>query len=245
MNFLHTVARQVKSKLQTFGAVTRKPRQHVSTSCVNINALLMHLCNFDQAMYAYVLKWLAYPLRYEGAKMSNALVINGPLGTGAGLFFDRVVAELYEDDARCINEYQLRARFNPWAEAAKFVTVEGHFTNDSAQALKPLITHGYYNLRKSNKMMKSVPNDMNFVFISGSADFIPVGFADRRFVIIEAPPARAGVFYRAVADEIENGGVDAFRQQLMCAVDLTGFHPHSKPPVDASPANAARAGATA
>lgn len=245
MNFLHTVTRQVKSKLQTFGAVTRKPHHHLSTSCVNINALLLHLCDFDQALYTYVLKWLAYPLRYEGAKMSTALVVNGPLGSGASLFFDRVVSALYQDDARYINAHQLGARFNPWAEGARFVTVEGEFSNSAALALKPLITHGYYNLRKAGKIMKSVPNDMNFAFVSGSADFIPVGCADRRFVIIEAPPARTGAFYRAVADEIENGGVEAFHQQLMCAVDLTGFHPLTKPPVDASPANSMHAGVPA
>lgn len=67
--------------------------------CGNIMTLLAHLCDMDDELQLWVLRWLAYPLRNPGARMSTALVLNGGQGSGKSLFLNFVVAELYGDVA--------------------------------------------------------------------------------------------------------------------------------------------------
>ncbi len=75
-----------------------------------------------------------------------------------------------------------------------------------------------------------VPNQMNFVFLTGELDFLPSGSEDRRFMVLEAPPAQAPRFYQAVTNEIENRGIDAFRDFLMFGLDMEGFDENTLPP---------------
>lgn len=59
--------------------------------------LLRHLCSGNsnpEAAYQWVLKWLALPLQYHGAKMSTPLLVSGPQASGKTLFF-RAISRIY------------------------------------------------------------------------------------------------------------------------------------------------------
>lgn len=198
--------------------------------CGNINALLLHLCDFDYELHAWVLRWLAYPLRNPGAKMERGLIVNGGEGTGKTLFFEHVIARLYGDAARHISERKLIGVFSPWMPSARYVVVEGMLSRRGVHALNHMISSQFVTIEEKGKSAYGVENEMNFVFLSGSDNFLPPTLNDRRFVVIEAPPRRETRFYRAVADEINNGGVEVFRDYLMQHLDMDGFHQYTKPP---------------
>lgn len=196
----------------------------IPSNCNNINALLMHLCDFDRATYSYIMKWLAFPLQNPGARMQTALIINGKPGTGAALFFDQVAATLYGSQGKWISVNRfLDSNFNAWADDARLVVVEGDHSQKLAVKLKSLITADTVIVQRQAKPMALQTNRMNFVFLSSGKDFLPVSAEDRRFWIVEAPPARDALFYRAIKDEMDNGGVEAFRAQLL-AINLAGFN---------------------
>lgn len=233
---LTTISRLAESSkllVRTLGLLTRPIPRRMPSTCTNINALLLHLCDFDHELYAYVLKWLAYPLRHPGAKMSRALVFNGGEGSGKSLFFNRIVAPLYGDRARVVSESRLHSSFNPWASDALLVLAEGEFTKHARTALKRLISSDIASIEVQGAEPRIEPNHMNFVFISSAPDFLPADVGDRRFVVIEVPPARGPIFYRAVRDELDNGGVAAFREYLVRGIDLGTFDQYTLPPVTA------------
>ena len=79
-----------------------------------------------------------------------------------------------------------------------------------------------------------VPNRLNFIYVTSSPDFLPADVGNRRFLVIEVPPARQRAFYQAVVHEIAEGGVDAFRDYLMHGLDMGAFKEATPPPASMS-----------
>lgn len=207
-----------------FTPAAPRPTPH----CTNINMLLMHLCDFNADHYSYILQWLAYPLRNPGAKMCYGLIINGDTGTGTNLFFQHVAAMLYDGQARVIHADALSARFTNWV-GAPLVVIDGNVTQRAVARIKGLMTAATVNIARKGEQ-RTERNRMNFVFLSGAGNWVRAEVADRRFLIVEAPPAREKVFYQAVQYEIQNGGIDAFREYLMRGIDMEGFNETTMPP---------------
>lgn len=204
--------------------------QHRPAHCGNILTLLLHLCDFDHDMCTWILRWIAYPLRHPGAKMSTAIVINGGPATGKSLFFKNVVAELHGANGRVIGSDRLRGYFTGWAANARFAAVDGSFSSLAANRLKDLLTAESIVIERRGEPPYSQPNQLNLVFLSTGLGFLPESVASRRFLIVETPPARARTFYQAVAYEIANGGLEAFREYLVRELDMGNFNTSTQPP---------------
>lgn len=224
------IFRSVKNLIRSIGAILTTPPAQRPPHCGNIDSLLLHLCDFDHKLHKWVLQWLAYPLRHPGAKMTTCLLVNGGQGTGKNLFFEGVVAKLYGDAARVLPGSELFGSFNPWADCARFVVIDGAYSKLATAQLKAHITSGRIFIKEKFKEPRLVKNKMNFVFLTGELDFLPAGSEDRRFMVLEAPPAQAPRFYQAVANEIQNRGIDAFRDYLMFGLDMDGFDGNTLPP---------------
>ena len=207
------------------------PIAHAPSSCGNINALLLHLCDFDEELHMWVLRWLAYPLRNPGAKMSTCILVNGGEGTGKAMFFRDVIGEIYGEASRTIGTSQMQAASLNWTEGAQFVVIDGDYSKKSMMHLKHLVTDSAVYLTARMKPTQLVPNNMNFVFLTGALDFLPADAADRRFLVIEAPPARQKQFYHAARSEIADGGVEAFYDFLLHWPDMGSFEATTPPPV--------------
>ncbi len=206
------------------------PARRPSPHCTNINMLLMHLCDFDADRFSYILQWLAFPLKNPGAKMCYGLIINGDQDTGKNLFFQHVAAALHSGEARIVHADTLHShRFTSWI-GAPLVVVDGNVTQRGVARVKELMTAGTVNVHRSGSLACTVPNRMNFVFLSGDINPLRLDVAERRFLVIDAPPARERAFYQAVEYEIKSGGVDAFREYLMHGIDLAGFNESTMPP---------------
>lgn len=239
---MNKLLRSLNAQLASLLALFNSPATCVSPHCTNINMLLMHLCDFDANHYSYVLQWLAYPLRNPGAKMRYGLVINGGgARTGMSLFFQRVAVPLHVNRGRIISPCQLDDTFNSRWAGAPLLVVDGSITSRAAATVKTLMSSQSMLIHEKYQEPREVSNQMNFVFLSDSISSRPRNVADRRFLVIDAPPAREKAFYQAVAAEIDNGGVDAFRDYLMHGIDLGGFNESTMPPgLNRSGSNGAR-----
>ena len=188
----------------------------------NIMALLTHLCDHDEALRIWVLRWIAYQLRTPGAKMSTALVLNGGEGSGKTLFLRYVVSQLFHDETPWIYGRQLQNVFNDWAADGGLVIVDGPFSQAHVARMKHYMSSAEVTIHRRSRDSLTIPNTLNFIYQSNANDFSITG--SRRFAVIDVPPAREKVFYHAVLHEIACGGVDTFRQYLLRSLDMGSFH---------------------
>jgi hypothetical protein len=200
--------------------------------CRNIMTLLAHLCDMDDELRLWVLRWLAYPLRKPGAKMSTALIFNGGEGSGKSLFMNFVVADLYGDAAAKIRPRALHSRVDGWIEGTSLALVDGEFARTHIARMKEMMTAESLDVEPKGPNSNMVPNRLNFILVTSSPDFLPADIGNRRFMVIEVPPARQGAFYQAVVHEIADGGVDAFRDYLMHGLDMGAFNEDTPPPTE-------------
>lgn len=184
------------------------------------NAVLLHLCSDNREVALHVLRWLAEPLRKPGTKMPNALAVCGGPGIGKSLFFTDLVASMYTQHAKISNR-ELSGEFNAWALNQQFAVVDDFDGNrENSARIKHLLTSDHILIKRKSKEPTLQKNRMNFVFLSGDMNAIPVASDDRRFFVVEAPTKPLPhEFYAGMAREIREGGAQAYLQFLIEQLD--------------------------
>lgn len=231
---------RIRSLIRVVVTLASTPPAALPPHCSNINALAMHLCDFDADLYNWLVRWLAYPLRNPGAKMQTGLIINNEHATGKTMFFEDVIAAIYAHAGKAIVPHQLLEGQNQWLTTARFVVIDtGGYHRGLTQRLKRLITQPEIVVRGPDQYPYLMPNKINLVVLVNGTGFLPVTTADRHCIVIESPPAQPRHFYRAVAAEINNGGIEAFRRYLVEELDMGDFNPGTQPPPQFQPRHAA------
>lgn len=224
-------------KLNTWTGWPTKPK---AGTCKLALDLLRYLCSGEknaEEIHAWVLKWLAYPLQHPGAKMKSALVVHGPQGTGKSMFFEAVGA-IYGDYYILMNQGAIEDKFNADWSARKLYVVADEIVarqdmHHIKNQLKTLVTGEWIRVNPKNLIAYRERNHMNFIFLSNERQPIVIEHDDRRHGVIWTPPKLPKAHYDAIAEELENGGYAALHQHLL-DLDLTGFGPHTEPPMTSS-----------
>ena len=193
-------------------------------STPNINALLLNLCEGDRDRALWVLRWLAYPLRNEGAKMATALLVAGVAGSGKSLFFEQIIAPMHGPRAVKPGP-RFSVQFNAWMSRKHYVLVDelrGYSTKPAA--LKNMITSQSIMIDQQGRLPKLERNTMNFVFLTSHIDALPaLGDDDRRFMVLTPASSLRPEVYTAVAGEIADGGIEAFHHFLTQQLEMDDF----------------------
>jgi hypothetical protein len=201
--------------------------------CTKILVLLLHLCNGDHDLATWIQRWLAYPLRNRGAKMESSIIMHGDEGSGKNFFFEKVVKKIYGEYGYVIGNAQLEAQFNEWASRKLFMVADEVVTRSELRhmkgKLKYLITGESIIINPKGLPEYSEANHMNFVFLSNELQPLALDKTDRRYLVIWTPPALPREFYVEVAQEIDQGGVEAFYHYLLHELDMDDFDRHTKP----------------
>ncbi len=220
-------------KLNTWRGWPLKPKHG---RCDLLLELLQYLCNLEEnseELYQWLLCWMAYPLQNPGAKMSSAVIMHGPQGTGKSTVF-QTLARIYGDYATVLNLRGLEDKFNAdWVDAKLFILAEEvvtrvemwHIKNE----LKELVTGDWVRVNGKFAGAYCQRNHINFAFLSNEGQPLPLENDDRRHCVIWTPPELDQEFYDSVRAEIDNGGVAAFYDFLM-RVDCSNFHAKKRPP---------------
>lgn len=212
------------------------PMQPKAGECDRLLALLHYLCSGDpngDEVFHWVLRWMAYPLQHPGAKMSSAIIMHGPQGTGKSTVW-QCLAKIYGDYATVLNQRGLEDRFNSdWVDSKLFLLAEEVVTRAEMwhikNELKELITGEWIRVNPKNIAAYRQRNQVNGVFLSNENQPLPLDNDDRRHCVIYTPPALSEEEYDEVFLEIERGGVEALYHYLL-DLDLGDFHPKKRPP---------------
>ena len=95
--------------------------------CKPFMELLMHLCG-EREVVIWILKWLAYPLQNQGAKMATSILVHGEVqGAGKSLFFGKVMREIYGKYCVTLGQNGLESIYTDWAEQKLYCLFEEIF----------------------------------------------------------------------------------------------------------------------
>ena len=201
--------------------------------CMQIRVLLAHLCDGNEDLEMWILRWLAYPLRFPGAKMETSIIMHGDEGSGKNFFFEKVVKAIYGEYGYVIGNAQLESNFNDWASMKLFMVADEVVTRSELKQmkgkLKYLVSGDTIIVNPKGLPEHSEANQMNFVFLSNELQPLALDKTDRRYLVIWTPPALGRDFYVGVANEIGAGGIEAFYHYLMYELDMGDFNEHTKP----------------
>ena len=214
------------------------PTQPVAGKCDLLLQTLRYLTEHEpREVYDWVLRWLAYPLQFPGAKMHSALVFHGQQGTGKSRFFESYAA-IYGEYAQILNQGALEDRFNSdWAERKLFVVCDEVVARSELyqmkNQLKALITGEWIRVNPKNVAAHRERNHMNLVFLSNEHLPAVLEKDDRRHCVVWTPPKLDESWYDALSEEIDNGGIAALHHYLL-NLPLGGFRPWARPPATAA-----------
>lgn len=215
------------------------PIDPVAGKCEMLLELLRYQCAGEgeqagEALYDWIIKWLAYPLQHPGAKMQTAIIMHGPQGTGKGRFFE-TYCRIFGEYGIVLNQGAIEDKFNSdWSERKLFILADEivaradmyHLKNQ----LKNFVTGEWVRVNPKGLAAYRERNHMQIVFLSNEKQPLVLENDDRRYCVIWTPPPLADFFYNELSAEIENGGVAALYHHLL-QVDLAGFKPWTKPPM--------------
>lgn len=221
-------------QLNTWRGWPLKPK---AGRCEKLLELLEYLCSGEKngrEIYQWLLCWMAYPLQHPGAKMSSAVIMHGPQGTGKSTVF-QTLAKIYGDYSTVLNQRGLEDKFNAdWIDSKLFILAEEVVTRAEMwhikNELKELITGDWVRVNPKNVAAYRQRNQINIVYLSNEDQPLPIDNDDRRHLVVWTPPMLSADYYDDVFLELENGGVEAFYQYLL-DVDLGDFHPKKRPPM--------------
>lgn len=201
--------------------------------CNLVLELVDYLVGGNPALRDWVLKWTAYPLQHIGAKMATAVVMRGPQGGGKNMLWE-CVRDIYGIHGTLITQSELESQYNDWMSAKLFVIGNEVLSRREkwqlGGKLKNLVTEAQVPIQAKYMPSRLESNCCNLVFLSNDLLPVPLEESNRRYLVIDAPhPHPDGkAFYSAVAEQIANGGREAFHDYLL-TLALGEFGPHTKP----------------
>lgn len=199
--------------------------------CKHLLELLFYLCDEDEKVYDWVLKWLAYPLQHVGAKMQSAVVMYGDPGAGKNLFF-RAIADIYGNHSVMVGSTELESQFNDWLSARLFVianeVVARRELRHQVGNLLNLVTEPKIWINPKQISGRYEENHANMIFFSNELEPLHISPKDRRYMVIRTPGARDRSYYDAVLAELRAGGAAALFHYLR-EQDLGDFGVQTKP----------------
>lgn len=213
------------------------PMQPKEGACAQIVEHILNLIgdepNKDEVFH-WLIRWMAYPLQNPGAKMSSAVIMHGPQGTGKSTVF-QLLAKIYGDYSTVLNQRGLEDRFNSdWADSKLFILAEEVVTRAEMwhikNELKELVTGEWIRVNPKNLAAYRQRNQVNIVYLSNENQPLPIDNDDRRHLVVYNTPPQPPEYYDALYEEIEHGGAEAFYHWLL-GIDLGDFHPKKRPPM--------------
>lgn len=200
-----------------------------------------YLCSLEKnsvEIANWILCWMAYPLQNPGAKMTSAIVMHGPQGTGKSMLF-KGLANIYgsghpfRDYSVILDQRALQDNFNSDWENKLYVLAEEVVNSSDKHTLKnelkEIITGHRLRIRKVFTDAYYQKNQLNIVFLSNEGQPLPIDNDDRRHLVVWTPPPLSNSYYKEFQEWLDNGGIEEFYDYLM-HLDLSRFEPRGRPP---------------
>ena len=186
----------------------------------------------------FFLNWWSYQLQNPGAKMSTALVMVGPSGTGKG-WVSEIMSHIF--GGRNVAKVDLSVfeeRFNGDYAQRQLVTVEEASQLNTAASskvynkVKDLITNPEIRMEAKGMDAKMVRNVGNLFLSANKLGIFKIDEYDRRLAILEMTGnhASVGEYWTARFDWIQDQGAAAIYHYLL-NYDCSNFSPKADAPM--------------
>jgi hypothetical protein len=179
-----------------------------------------NICKGDEALFRWVLAWLANAVQRPHERPGTALIVRGKQGTGKGVFA-RNFGSLFGQHFRHISQQRhLTGHFNAHLRDCLLLFVdEGYWAGDrsSEGVLKALITEP--EIMVEAKGIDAVParNYVRVIAASNNDWVVPAGMEERRFCVLDVADTHMQdqTYFKAIEEEMANGGREALLHYLL------------------------------
>ena len=191
------------------------------------------LCKSDDLVFHFVLDWLAFCVQHPDRRAEVAVVMRGGRGVGKGMFAAAVGSLFGQHFVQISNARHLTGNFNAQLRGCIVLYVDEAFWAGDKQGeavLKHYITEATLPIEQKGRDLEVVPNLLHVIMASNSQWVVPAGLDERRFLVLDVDGSmrQNEEYFRALSDEIENGGREAMLHDLLQR-DLKNFN-HRKAP---------------
>ena len=186
------------------------------------------ICAGDQALYDYVMGWMAHAIQKPTELPGVALVLRGYQGTGKGTFaqhFGKIFGDHFQ---HLVHMDHLLGKFNAHLASALVVFADeivwGGNKREAGQ-LKGIITETRRMMEAKFKDPIIVDNYARFIFATNEDWAVPTGEKERRFCVLNIDETKAEdhSYFAAINAEMRNGGVQAL-MHILVNLDLNQFN---------------------
>jgi putative DNA primase/helicase len=220
-----------------FGGIELEPKEGDVTPFLELGRFLTSRAsdNSDEsdAIFHWLMCWLAYPLQRPGAKLRTAVVMHGDEGAGKNFLFECVL-EIYGRYGALVGQDELEDKFNDW-RSGKCMVIGDEVSSrqelvHNKNRLKALITSPTVQINPKNLPRREERNHINIVFLSNELQPLALDNSDRRYLVIYTPRMRDRDFYERLKTWRDAGGVAALYHYLK-TYPLEAFDPFAPAPI--------------
>lgn len=217
----------------TYNMYQPSPIKAVAGAC---NLYIDHIYNViasgNKKHGDYILDFMADAVQNPGKRPGVALVFRGVQGAGKGIFV-KYFSKLFEPHyAHVTSSDQIFGRFNSLAMNKLLIYFdEASWGGDKEKEgrLKALVTEDTIVIEQKNREPIIQKNFARLIFSSNNKWVIAAGDQERRFCVLDVSDkqARNSTYFAAIADQMENGGLEALMYLLknrdISNVDIRDF----------------------
>jgi hypothetical protein len=184
-----------------------------------LDHLFDNVCGGDEALYTWLVGWMAHLVQRPWEKPGTAVVLKGEKGVGKSIVGEILGTLIARHFLTVTQPRHLVGNFNSHLATAVLVLVEEAFwAGDKVGegVLKDLITGPRIMLEK--KGVDAIPLDSfhRFIITSNAHWVVPATHDERRFAVFNVGDAHRqdGPYFEAIKREMERGGYEALLHYL-------------------------------
>jgi hypothetical protein len=148
------------------------------------------ICNDDEIMYDYLMKWIAFTIKEKTRKTGTMLFIQSAQGSGKGDAFTDIICEILSGySSKNITRLDdITGQFNDTIENKRILVGNELKPADSAKlnddSLKCVATDNTFQCQTKHRAVRTAQNVCQIILTTNHTDAIRLENSDRRFVII-------------------------------------------------------------
>jgi hypothetical protein len=191
------------------------------------------ICNGDDALFAYVLGWMAALVQRPAEAGQVALVLQGGEGTGKGTLGAALLGMFGQHGLHITQSKHLTGAFNAHLRDKVMVFADEAFFAGNPEHRGPLyslITEDRLQIEAKGVDAKTARNVLHVVMATNEDWAVPAGVSARRFCVLRLSEARRQdtTYFRSLRQEMQGGGIAAMLRDLL-AHDMAAFNPYAAP----------------
>jgi Family of unknown function (DUF5906) len=192
-----------------------------------------NICQSNEALYDYTIKWMASGVQNPGRPGGAALVLRGDQGVGKGQFVQHYAYLFGQNYVQVYKPEQVLNRFNAHlAQAIVLFADEALFAGNPQHEpiLKALVTEEEMLIEHKGVDAIRARSCLHTIIATNAEFAVRVSPGDRRFCCMEVGNAckENHPYFHAIKEQMKSGGYKALLGFLL-KIDLTDYHPEDFP----------------